>query len=94
MRSTFLWYTDMSKAEEQLISECYKVLVNLKKRRKIEIEKLSKLIEKSERDDVKKDRNLLSEAEIYALEELKKILNRIDISEIGIGKMLLILKEF
>ncbi|OUM59452.1 hypothetical protein PIROE2DRAFT_63775 [Piromyces sp. E2] len=94
MRSTFLWYTDMTKAEEQLVSECYKVLINLKKRRKIEIEKLSKLIEKSERDDVKKDKNLLSEAEIYALEELKKILNRIDISEIGIGKMLLILKEF
>lgn len=94
MRSTFLWYTDISKAEEQLVSECYKVLVNLKKRRKIEIEKLSKLIEKSERDDVKKDNSLLSEAEIYALEELKKILNRIDISEIGIGKMLLILKEF
>ena len=84
----------MNKAEEQLVSECYKVLVNLKKRRKIEIEKLSKLIEKSERDDVKKDNSLLSEAEIYALEELKKILNRIDISEIGIGKMLLILKEF
>jgi len=94
MRSTFLWYTDMNKAEEQLISECYKVLINLKKRRKIEIEKLSKLIEKSERDDVKKDKSLLSEAEIYALEELKKILNRIDISEVGIGKMLLILKEF
>jgi len=94
MRSTFLWYTDMVKAEEQLVSECYKVLINLKKRRKIEIEKLSKLIEKSERDDVKKDKSLLSEAEIYALEELKKILNRIDISEIGIGKMLLILKEF
>ncbi|ORX45948.1 hypothetical protein BCR36DRAFT_106455 [Piromyces finnis] len=94
MRSAFLWYTDIVKAEEQLISECYKVLINLKKRRKIEIEKLSKLIEKSERDDVKKDKSLLSEAEIYALEELKKILNRIDISEIGIGKMLLILKEF
>ncbi|ORX77928.1 hypothetical protein BCR32DRAFT_270338 [Anaeromyces robustus] len=94
MRSTFLWYTDMNKVEEQLISECYKVLINLKKRRKIEIEKLSKLIEKSERDDVKKDKNLLSEAEIFALEELKKIINRIDISEIGIGKMLLILKEY
>ncbi|KAG4102583.1 RNA polymerase III subunit RPC82 helix-turn-helix domain-containing protein [Neocallimastix lanati (nom. inval.)] len=94
MRSTFLWYTDMNKAEEQIISECYKVLINLKKRRKLETEKLSKLIEKSERDDVKKDKSLLNEAEIYALEELKKILNRIDISEVGIGKMLLILKEF
>lgn len=93
-RSIFLWYTSREKAEEQLINDCYKVIINIKQRRRYELKKLSKLIEKSERDDVKNDPTLLNDAETYALGELKKVLNRLDISELGINKIIMTLRDF
>lgn len=93
IRSTFLWFLDLSHTYITLLSAMYKALANLAERRQAEMANREALIERANRTDVLSGEGRLSERDQRELEELDDILDKITTAELRTELNVFILRD-
>lgn len=94
-RTIYLWYVDLPKAYNVLLSNFYKMLYNIGMRRRKEAEDptIRAVLEKSERSDVKADPSLLSRVEREVLRSWEERRDKLTILEMRVEEAVFILRD-
>ncbi|SCV67112.1 BQ2448_5758 [Microbotryum intermedium] len=93
-RTFYLWYVDYPKVVRTLLDHQYKALANLQVQKTQLMERSSKVLEKSERTDVREDPKLMDSRDKQLLDELEKLMEALIVAEMRIDSQVFILKDF
>ncbi|KAI8081289.1 RNA polymerase III subunit RPC82-domain-containing protein [Halteromyces radiatus] len=93
-RSFHLWYVPLEKCYEELLVDIYRVIGNLQQRKKEELALRERLLEKLNRQDVKENMDLLSDGDKANMENMEKVLQRLETSKNRLDAMVMILRDF
>ncbi|KAI9475417.1 MAG: RNA polymerase III subunit RPC82-domain-containing protein [Benjaminiella poitrasii] len=93
-RCFHLWYVPLEKCYEELLVDCYRSIADLQQRKMYELTVRKRLIDKVNRSDVIENPDLLGEAEKKEIENMEKILERLEVSKARIDNVVMILRDF
>ncbi|KAI8074564.1 hypothetical protein BC940DRAFT_230913 [Gongronella butleri] len=93
-RSFHLWYISLDKCYEQLLTDVYRTIANLQQRKKHELNQRSALLQKLDREDVRKNFDLLSDHDKAQLDHMNKLIERLETSKTRLDTMIMILRDF
>lgn len=93
-RCFHLWYVPLEKCYEELLVDCYRTVINLQQRKEYELSIRKRLIDKVNRKDVLENPDLLGEAEKKEIENMNKVLERIEVSKSRVDSVIMILRDF
>lgn len=79
---------------EGLLADVYKGIFNLHQRKKEELQRRQRLIDKLSREDVIANMELLGEIDKAELAKMEKIIERLEISKTRLDEMTMILRDF
>lgn len=72
----------------------YRAIGNIQQRKQRELEIRSRLIDKLNREDVKANMDLLSEADKREVAEMEKVLQRLETSKKRLDEIIMIFRDF
>lgn len=93
-RTFFLWHVPLQKCYTILLEDIYRTLANIQQRKRVERDQRSRLLEKTERSDVKGNLQLLGDADRQRLEALKRITERLECAELRLDEVVMWLRDF
>ncbi|KAK9765015.1 RNA polymerase III subunit C82 [Basidiobolus ranarum] len=93
-RTFYLWHVPMKRCQEVILEDCYKALASIRQRRNEEIKMRSRLLEKTQREDVKANQDLLNASDKAQLELLNKVLDWLEVAELRLDEMAMILRDY
>ncbi|KDE03750.1 hypothetical protein MVLG_05755 [Microbotryum lychnidis-dioicae p1A1 Lamole] len=93
-RTFYLWYVDYPKVVRTLLDHQYKALANLQVQKTQLMERSSKVLEKSERTDVREDPKLMDSRDKQLLDDLDKLMEALIVAEMRIDCQVFVLKDF
>ncbi|KAI7872650.1 RNA polymerase III subunit RPC82-domain-containing protein [Spinellus fusiger] len=93
-RSFHLWYVPLDKCYEELLLDVYRSIANLQQRKKEELKKRGRLIDKLNRLDVQENMDLLSEGDKAEIALMENIIERIEVSKKRLDEVIMIFRDF
>ncbi|CAG8435751.1 1502_t:CDS:10 [Ambispora gerdemannii] len=93
-RTFYLWYVDLNKCYQRMISDVYRTLGNIHERRLYETAVRNGLIEKKERAEEMRNPDLLSDADKDALYVFNGLLNKLDLAELRLVELEMLMSDF
>jgi len=93
MRTIYLWYIDLAKTYSVILISLYKTLGNILARKHAEADKVSSILDKRERSDVRGDESLLTRGEREALAEYSDKRERLSVLERRVEECVFVLRD-
>lgn len=84
----------LEKCYQELVVDVYRAIGNIQQRKQRELEIRSRLIDKLNREDVKANMDLLSEADKREVAEMEKVLQRLETSKKRLDEIIMIFRDF
>ncbi|RCH91642.1 RNA polymerase III subunit C82, partial [Rhizopus azygosporus] len=93
-RCFHLWYVPLEKCFQELLVDSYRVICNIQQRKRQELKLRQRLIEKINRKDVLENPDLLGEGEKKEIEQMNKVLERLEVAKSRMDTVVMILRDF
>ncbi|KAI9316888.1 RNA polymerase III subunit RPC82-domain-containing protein [Dichotomocladium elegans] len=93
-RTIYLWYVPLERCYQELLVDVYRVIGNIQQRKQEELNIRSRLVEKTNREDVIQNQDLLSEVDKAELQQMNKVLERLDVSKSRLDEIVMIFRDF
>lgn len=84
----------LEKCYQELVVDVYRAIGNIQQRKQRELDIRSRLIDKLNREDVKANMDLLSEADKREVAEMEKVLQRLETSKKRLDEIIMIFRDF
>lgn len=84
----------LEKCYQELVVDVYRAIGNIQQRKQRELEIRSRLIDKLNREDVKANMDLLSEADKREVAEMERVLQRLETSKKRLDEIIMIFRDF
>ncbi|KAI9248910.1 hypothetical protein BY458DRAFT_445574 [Sporodiniella umbellata] len=93
-RCFYLWYVPAEKCYSEVLVDAYRIVCNLQQRKQHELRIRERLVNKMNRKDVLENPDLLSDPEKKEIEQMKKVMERLEVAKARIGSVIMILRDF
>lgn len=84
----------LEKCYQELVVDVYRAIGNIQQRKQRELDIRSRLIDKLNREDVKANMDLLSEADKREVAEMERVLQRLETSKKRLDEIIMIFRDF
>lgn len=93
-RTIYLWYVPLEKCYQELLMDVYRAIGNLQQRKQEELKIRHRLVEKLSRRDVIENMDLLSDGDKAEMAQMKKVLERLEVSKMRLDQIVMIFRDF